>query len=79
MHLRFDTTAVKVLFSRYVGEVRQGRWFDPVSFQWPTQVAEVKSLLLNGKQTEPDYKKYANQVLSNVLTSGQSVLATDEE
>ena len=59
--------------------MRQGRWFDPVRFDWPNQAAEVKSLLLNGKQTEPDYKKHANQVLSNVLTSGQSVLATDKE
>lgn len=72
---------MQVLFSRYVGEVRQGRWFDPVRFEWPSQPAEVKSLLLNGKQTEPDYKKHATQVLSNLQCEviGQSVLATGKE
>ena len=80
-YLKYDSDLVQVLFSRYVGEVRQGRWFDPVRFEWPNQAAEVKSLLLNGKQTEPDYRKHAMQVLSNLQCEvvAQSVLATDKE
>ena len=72
---------MQVLFSRYVGEVRQGRWFDPIKFDWPSQPEEIKSLLLNGKQTEPDYKKFAAELLGNdqCIGEGQSVLVTDRE
>ena len=76
-----DVSCPQVLFSRHVGEVRQGHWFDPVKFNWPSQTLEVKSLLLNGKQTEPDYKKCATELLGNIqcIGKGQSVLATDRE
>ena len=72
---------LQVLFSRHVGEVRQGRWFDPIEFDWPSQPVEVKSLLLNGKQTEPDYKACATALLGNAKRIGtrQGVLATDSE
>lgn len=78
---RIPQTTKEVLFSRHVGEVRQGHWFDPVKFDWPSQTPEIKSLLLNGKQTEPDYKKCATELLGNIQTigKGQSVLATDRE
>lgn len=55
---------MQVLFSRHVGEVRQGHWFDPVKFDWPSQSEEVKYLLLNAGQKEKDYKKLALGLLS---------------
>ena len=76
---------MQVLFSRYVGEVRQGHWFDPVKFDWPSQSMEVKSLLLNAKQTEKDYKKLATELLGHgqhIVAEGDSVhapLALSEE
>lgn len=55
---------MQVLFSRHVGQVRQGHWFDPVKFDWPSQSEEVKYLLLNVGQKEKDYKKLALELLS---------------
>ena len=42
--LRVPQTAKDVLFSRHIGEVRQGRWFDPVAFNWPEQVLTQPTL-----------------------------------
>lgn len=58
------TSGMQVLFSRHVGEVRQGHWFDPVKFDWPSQSDEVKYLLLNAGQKEKNYKKLATELLS---------------
>ena len=80
-----ETRCLQVLFSRYVGEVRQGHWFDPVKFDWPSQSPEVKSLLLNAKQTEKDYKQLATELLGNaqcIAEGGNAVhapLADSEE
>ena len=54
---------MQVLFSRYVGEVRQGRWFDPISFDWPRQEHTTKRLLLNALRSEKDYKSTALEEL----------------
>lgn len=61
---RLPQTTQEVLFSRHVGEVRQGHWFDPVKFDWPSQSDEVKYLLLNAGQKEKNYKKLATELLS---------------
>lgn len=77
VHSTFEI-CVQVLFSRFVGQIRQGRWFDPVAFDWPSQSAEVKSLLLNGKQTEPNYRQHAIQVLQDAVHQGCKVSLTTE-
>ena len=61
---------VQVLFSSHVGEVRQGHWFDPVQFDWPSQSQEVKYLLLNAGQKEKDYKQLATDLLGNAQCIG---------
>lgn len=77
------TTGMQVLFSRHVGEVRQGHWFDPVKFDWPSQSDEVKYLLLNAGQKEKDYKKLATELLTkasvNISSSSDVPVCVTEE
>lgn len=50
---------VQVLFSRYVGQIRQGRWADPQKVDWPSQSPAMKALLLNASRSFPDFKAAA--------------------
>ena len=50
---------MQVLFSRYVGQIRQGRWSDPREVDWPSQSAPMKALLLNASRSYPDFKAAA--------------------
>lgn len=45
-----------MLFSRHLGELRQGWWVDPAAFDWPSAPEEVRRLWLNANKDEPDYK-----------------------
>lgn len=56
----------QVLFSRHVGELRQGRWVDPTAFSWPDASLEAKSLLLNAKRAVPGYKLHAEEILQRL-------------
>ena len=68
---------LQVLFSRYVGELRQGRWIDPASFDWPAKPDSTKALLLNAKRSEPDYRASALAELkhhtNNLTANGHSI------
>ena len=68
---------LQVLFSRYVGELRQGRWIDPASFDWPGKPDSTKALLLNAKRSEPDYRASALAELkhhtNNLAANGHSI------
>ena len=78
-------SVTQVLFSRHVGELRQGHWFDPIKFDWPSQSEDVKYLLLNAGQKEKDYKQLATELLGNAKFIGVDVdgksapLAINEE
>ena len=66
MRLNFMRTCWQVLFSRHVGELRQGRWVDPTTFSWPDASLAARSLLLNAKRSEPDYKQHAQATLQQL-------------
>lgn len=55
---------LQVLFSRYLGELRQGWWVDPATFHWPSAPEEVRRLWLNIYSDEPDYKGLAIKLLT---------------
>ena len=54
-----QASCMQVLFSRYVGQIRQGRWADPHAVDWPSQSQAMKELLLNASRSYPDYKASA--------------------
>ena len=68
---------LQVLFSRYVGELRQGRWIDPASFDWPAKPDSTKALLLNAKRSELDYRASALAELkhhtNNLTANGHTI------
>ncbi|KAK9863259.1 hypothetical protein WJX84_003540 [Apatococcus fuscideae] len=57
--LRVQQTSQEVLFSRYVGEIRQGRWIDPRSFDWLSKPASTRTMLLNASRSIPDFHTVA--------------------
>ena len=64
-----ERVAVQVLFSRYVGELRQGRWVDTETFGWPERSEPVRRLLLNALSVQSDYLGNAT-MLQNRLNLG---------
>ena len=58
-----ELCAMQLLFSRYVGELRHGKWVDTSTFQWPQQSEATRQLLLNALRFQPDYKLHAEQEL----------------
>ncbi|KAK9808380.1 hypothetical protein WJX73_008898 [Symbiochloris irregularis] len=70
-HIRLPATSREVLFSRHVGELRQGRWVDPQHFSWPDASPEAKALLLNAKRSESDYKQHASEILQKLCEASR--------
>ena len=61
--LRAHTHAAQVMFSRHVGELRMGQWFDPEALDWPAASSQAKWWLLNAGRSLPDFKGTALPVL----------------
>lgn len=55
---------LQVLFSRYVGELRQGRMVDTATFGWPVRPESTRRLLLNALRELPDYKAHLKEELA---------------
>ena len=64
---------VQVLFSRYVGQIRQGRWADPRRVDWPSQSPAMKALLLNASRSFPDFKAAAIEEFQRVGIASHAV------
>ena len=63
---------LQVLFSRYVGELRQGRWVDTATFEWTEKSERTRRLLLNALRDQPDYRSHARTELKSIGMNGSA-------